>query len=81
MDVVEAERVEGLVHPLGGPLRLPHRLALDAASGVAGGVSRAYTGRSALSARVLGYHWAEDPPEPWISTTGVRDSAAGSVGP
>lgn len=40
MDPVEAEGVERLVEPLGGALRLPHGLAVDAAPGVAGGVER-----------------------------------------
>ncbi len=38
MHPVEAERVEGLVHPLRGALGLPHGLAVDAAVRVARGV-------------------------------------------
>ncbi len=38
VDLVEAQRVEGLVHPLRRALGLPHRFALDAPAGVTGSV-------------------------------------------
>lgn len=55
---VEAERVEGLVHPLRGALGLPHGLAVDAAVGVARGVE-CVDGAVAAEGGVLGYHIAE----------------------
>ena len=78
VDPVEAEGVEGLVHPLGGALGLPHGLVLDAAAGVAGGVERVDGAFGAERGGCWGTTARSSRPAPWIRTHG-RPGLGGGV--